>query len=707
MFDINDIGVFLAERLKGVPLSVAHSLSHVYTPLSMKNLGFSSKQSKTEGWENYKFKRLRVDISYILMHFGLKPFSGLDKSIPPTKEVIEMMKNVKPVGPPAKHFLDYFKFMDKLRGLCDQSTDKADIKPIKDFVEKADLISQGNIKIKEMEKTCNRLMDHRGNGRGFVYNNEGGVSGPLLFLSEELENLSSSLPSLISSPGLDKLEGKKKKSSKSSKVNLGSIVSKVKKMGKIFSSRQKSFEDYSLRIAGEEFISEKRYEEIFPKIGKKINEKLNGNIIFPENREELIEKTVMSKYKNALMKDHRSDPQFMAKMEGILKSQSRGKMDAGEGKGNGKGSKASLKALEHLNKIKECRTKVESERDFILKSQKGIRNKPYKKFIESMGRERKEWVQHMGVNETNVARKVDASNIFLQSKFIECENRYKALLSLEEEVEEKVSTCKIKEAKGEHTEVKDLGEQSLKLNLMLFETVEIIKAKERAGYSGIDVPQVLPSSLCKKGSSRKKYGAKGELGSLDTGDKNSKGEMEESSQAREVNGVVESLAPFLRSRLKFLSARQGVIAGGEGGNEIQKVEGSGKRRKRGKGKFNAKRMGKGKQTKGSLIPESFKAIISSIKKGVGISPKKDPYRLRGNCGSIGQMSKTDYLYSKYSAEFNDFKGRMAKRLERMIEGYKNVEETGQDKTETGVEKTELDFDSKRIEEELCRIMNSQ
>lgn len=50
--------------------------------------------NKVANFTNYKSRRLRVDISYILCHFGYAPLKGIDKNLSPRREVVEMMKDV-------------------------------------------------------------------------------------------------------------------------------------------------------------------------------------------------------------------------------------------------------------------------------------------------------------------------------------------------------------------------------------------------------------------------------------------------------------------------------------------------------------------------------------------------------------------------------------------------------------------------------------
>lgn len=71
-------------------------LSELTDDLAEKVLQKSICKSDISRIGNYRYKRLRVDISYIFMLFGLKPLPGLDKSIPPRGKVLEMTRGLKP-----------------------------------------------------------------------------------------------------------------------------------------------------------------------------------------------------------------------------------------------------------------------------------------------------------------------------------------------------------------------------------------------------------------------------------------------------------------------------------------------------------------------------------------------------------------------------------------------------------------------------------
>lgn len=90
MFDLGDAGFYVREavKLSGARFSILLLGKNKISLAKNSFLNYSPKLS------NYKYRRLRVDISYIISHFGGTPYKGLDKSLSPRKEIVEMLKDV-------------------------------------------------------------------------------------------------------------------------------------------------------------------------------------------------------------------------------------------------------------------------------------------------------------------------------------------------------------------------------------------------------------------------------------------------------------------------------------------------------------------------------------------------------------------------------------------------------------------------------------
>lgn len=254
----------------------------------MNEIGFAG------GMANYKKKRFRVDISYILMHFGLKPLKGLDNNIPPTQGVVKMLEHIPPLKPKIRQRLNFPLFKRKVEELTAGGNEdlldneKKSLNGLKMFVDKYDsltaALSDNKIKIKKVRR--NEL------------NNKSGA--------EISKNPSGSQKEIKGGYGTVKKKGE-----------LGVAILAENRM----KSLGGNMESYALKYVSKEYKTFESYDQNYPKLNKVLNRKRRefchteyaSNKIgkAPGNREEISpleiksevfdRSPILSKYKETLL----------------------------------------------------------------------------------------------------------------------------------------------------------------------------------------------------------------------------------------------------------------------------------------------------------------------------------------------------------------------------------------------------------------------
>lgn len=106
---------------------------------------------------NYEIKRFRVDVSYILLHFGFEPLGGVDKNIPPTRGVIKMLEGVPVADPKQRKKLDLPKINEKLKeiegsgSVMDESEEEF-FKGLRTYLDKCEMVVSSCKRLEELKE---------------------------------------------------------------------------------------------------------------------------------------------------------------------------------------------------------------------------------------------------------------------------------------------------------------------------------------------------------------------------------------------------------------------------------------------------------------------------------------------------------------------------------------------------------------------------